>query len=79
MKSKPIQVSAENVRKFLTIRDIEDAGIASGKTIRRKIASGEIEAYRVGKRRPGTLRDTRKIRIPAEALDALLTPVTAVA
>jgi hypothetical protein len=45
------------------------------KTLRRKIASGELPAVRVGARKPGTIRDTRPIRIRVADLDALLQPV----
>lgn len=46
------------------------------KTVRRMIAAGALPAVRVGTRRPGTLRDTRRIRIPADALASLVEPVT---
>lgn len=62
--------------QHLTIRDAADALAVDPKTIRRRIADGSLPAVRIGTRRPGTVRDTRPIRIPADALAAIVEPVT---
>ena len=44
-------------------------------TIRDLITSGDLPAYKLGQRRPGSLRDTRRLYIRAADLEALMTPV----
>ncbi|GAB6857649.1 excisionase family DNA-binding protein [Microbacterium xylanilyticum] len=44
-------------------------------TIRRLIADGALRAYKVGPEPVGKLRDVRPLRIPADAVEALLHPV----
>lgn len=61
--------------QYVTIQQAASALHVDPKTIRRRIADGTLPAFRVGIRRPGTLRDTRSIRIPADALAAILSPV----
>lgn len=61
--------------QHVTIKHAASALNVDPKTIRRRIADGTLPAFRVGIRRPGTLRDTRPIRIPADALAAILSPV----
>lgn len=63
--------------QYVTIQHAAAALAVDTKTIRRRIADGTLPAVRVGARRPGALRDTRPIRIPADALATIVEPVTA--
>ena len=64
---------------FASLQQIEATGLCSQRMLRDAIARGELYAVRLGVRRPGTLRDTRPIRVPREALLDWLTPVTGAA
>lgn len=72
-KSDRSRAAAQHV----TIRDAAEALAVDPKTIRRRIADGSLPAVRIGTRRPGTVRDTRPIRIPADALATIVEPITA--
>lgn len=63
--------------QHVTIQQAASAWQVDPKTIRRRIADGTLPAVRVGIRRPGTLRDTRPIRIPLDALAVLTEPMNA--
>lgn len=63
--------------QHVTIQQAASAWQVDPKTVRRKIAEGTLPAVRVGIRRPGTLRDTRPIRIPIDALADLTEPMNA--
>ena len=63
--------------QYVTIQQAASAWQVDPKTVRRKIAEGTLPAVRVGIRRPGTLRDTRPIRIPIDALADLTEPMNA--
>lgn len=47
----------------------------SVKFLRSQIASGDLEAYKLGSRKPGTLKDTRPIRVTPAAYAAWLEPI----
>jgi excisionase family DNA binding protein len=72
-KSQPAPLA-----QHVTIQEAAGALAVSTDTIRRRIADGTLAAVRIGARRPGTLRDTRHIRIPAAALSSVVEPVTAI-
>lgn len=72
-KSAP---ATSHLGPHLTIKAAAAALAVDPKTVRRRITDGTLPAVRVGVRRPGTLRDTRPIRIPADALATLVEPVT---
>ena len=77
-RSAPTRDDAKQlIVAYVTIAEAATALAVDSKTIRRRISDGTLPAVRVGFRRPGTLRDTRPIRIPAEAVVTILTPVTA--
>lgn len=62
---------------YVTISQAAAALAVDPKTIRRYIADGSIPAVRLGSRVPGSIRDTRAIRIPAAAIEQALHPVAA--
>lgn len=70
------QSPAAPLPQHLTIQRVAEILDVDPKTIRRRVSDGSLPAVRVGSRRPGTLRDTRPIRIPADALTALVELVT---
>lgn len=65
----------DSLPRWLTLQQLEDFGICSTKAARRAIAAGQLKAVKVGVRRPGTLRDVRRVRVPRESLAEWLTPV----
>jgi len=74
--SKATKMALEALPDYLTIRQIENAGIAKGKHIRHAIAdpTQSLTAIKVGERRPGTTRDNRRIRIAKSVLINWLHP-----
>lgn len=75
--SKGAKTALDALPNYLTIRQIEDAGIAKGKHIRHAIAdpSQSLTAIKVGDRRPGTTRDNRRIKIAKADLINWLHPL----
>ena len=71
-----LRAAIESLPPFASIPQVVSLGVCSDKTLRRGIASGKLAAVKVGVRRPGTLRDTRHIRITRESLAGFLSPVT---
>lgn len=67
--------TSSTLGSYVTIADAATALAVDQKTIRRKIAAGELPAFKVGASNPGTARDTRLVRIPAVALSGLLEPI----
>lgn len=52
-----------------------DNGYGSADTFRRLVQSGQLPGYRLGERRRGALRDTRRIRVRRADVEALMEPV----
>ncbi len=78
MPRRTVDASAANpadLAKYITIDQAAAALAVDRKTIRRKIARGELPAVRIGTRTPGTVRDIRPIRIQAAAIHAILEPI----
>lgn len=63
--------------EFLSVAQIEATGLCSAKTLRHAIADPfqPLTGIKVGKRRPGALRDTRLVKIAKADLIAWLEPV----
>jgi len=61
--------------EYLTIAEVAAILKVDKKTIRRRIAAGELPAVKIGSRAPGSARDTRQIRILASALPQILEPI----
>lgn len=55
--------------RYVSVQEAADLLSVSQKTIRRRIADGELDAVRVG--------SGRSVRIPADAVGQLLRPLTA--
>lgn len=66
----------EHPNQYVSINEAAQWLSVDDQTIRRKIAAGEIPAFKIGQLRRGALKDTRPIRIPVDALESLLHPVT---
>lgn len=67
---------------YLTLRQIENTGLVSAKTLRHDIADPAcpLTAIKVGVRRAGTTRDNRPVRIAkAELIRCYLQPLGSVA
>ena len=75
---QPLLDDDPTLPRYVTLQDAARAFAVDVKTIRRKIAAGELPAVRVGTRSPGTIRDTRPIRVPLAALAVLSEPVATV-
>jgi len=58
--------------KPLKVSEAAERAGCDEKTIRRAIAKGELPYRRLGKRKPGTLREVRHIRINPVAFEAWL-------
>lgn len=61
--------------QFVTLQEGATAYRCDVKTLRRRIADGSLPAIRIGTRRPGTLKDTRPIRVRVSDLEAIMNPV----
>ena len=66
---------SKTLGSYITIAEAATALALDRKTIRRKIATGELPAFKVGASRPGSIRDTRPVRIPMVALSTILEPI----
>lgn len=67
----------DHLPEWLSVAQIEATGLCSGKTVRAAIADPNqpLTAIKVGKRRPGAIKDTRLVRIAKADLAAWLEPV----
>lgn len=57
---------------LLTIEDAARRLAVTPAAIKKYIALGLLPAYKVGYRSPGTIRDTRPVRIQADDLETLI-------
>ncbi len=65
------------IQQHVTIQHVAGLLDVHPRKVRAMIADGTLPAVRVGARRPGTIRDTRRIRIPLDAVTAVVEPVSA--
>ena len=63
------------VGEYITVSQAATILGVDRKTIDRKIASGELPAFKIGTKHPDSIKDTRPVRIRASALVAILEPM----
>ena len=73
MASKP---QPAPVQQYISLQEAASALHVDTKTVRRFIARGLLPAVKIGTRKPGALKDTRLVRIRADALASILSPIT---
>lgn len=54
--------------QYVSVDDAAAALSVNPQTIYRMIARGDLSAVKIGKRRPGAVRDSRHLRIPVSAI-----------
>jgi excisionase family DNA binding protein len=64
------------VQQYISLQEAASALHVDTKTVRRLVARGILPAVKIGARKPGALKDTRLVRIPADALASILSPIT---
>lgn len=75
MATQPKPRNNPHLSQYVTQQQAASALHVDVKTIRRMISKRELPAVKVGVLPPGRVKDTRLLRIPADALDAILSPV----